>query len=106
MLNAMVILQVHIRVRPEFTDAFQEATLQNAHQSVQEPGCLRFDVAQQSDDPTRYVLIEVYRSEAAIDAHRQTAHFAKWREAAEPMMAEPRTRQILKPLFPTEEEAW
>jgi autoinducer 2-degrading protein len=106
MLGGMVILHVYIRVRPELLEAFQEATLQNARQSVQEPGCLRFDFAQQADEPTRYVLVEVYRHEAAVEAHRQTAHYAKWRKTAEPMMAEPRQRTILKPLFPTEEGAW
>jgi autoinducer 2-degrading protein len=99
----MVILHVHARVQSEHLDAFRDATRENARNSVQEAGVLRFDVVQQSDEPTRFVLVEVYRDEAAIEAHRQSAHYAKWRELVEPMMAEPRSRTLFKAVFPDEE---
>lgn len=100
----MVILHVHVHVRPEHLDAFREATLENARNSIQEPGVLRFDVVQQVDDPARFVIVEVYRDESAIEAHRQSAHYAKWRDLAEPMMAEPRHRALFKTVFPDEED--
>ena len=101
----MVILHVHVHVRSEHLDAFREATLENARNSIQEPGVLRFDFVQQVDDPARFVLIEVYRDESAVDAHRRSAHYAKWRDAAEPMMAGPRSRTLFKAVFP-EEDKW
>ncbi|MBW0001613.1 MAG: antibiotic biosynthesis monooxygenase [Verrucomicrobia bacterium] len=101
----MVILHVHVHVRSEHLNAFREATLENARNSIQEPGVLRFDVVQQVDDPARFVLAEVYRDESAVDAHRRSAHYAKWRDLAEPMMAEPRSRTLFKAVFP-EEDKW
>jgi autoinducer 2-degrading protein len=101
----MVILHVHVHVRSEHLDAFRDATLENARNSIQEPGVLRFDVVQQVDDPARFVLVEVYRDDVAVEAHRQSAHYAKWRDLAEPMMAEPRRRTLFKAVFP-EEENW
>jgi (4S)-4-hydroxy-5-phosphonooxypentane-2,3-dione isomerase len=101
----MVILHVHVRVRSEHLDAFRDATLENARNSTQEPGNLRFDVVQQVDDPARFVLVEVYRDESAVEAHRQSAHYAKWRDLAEPMMAEPRRRTLFNAVFP-EKEKW
>jgi len=100
----MVILHVHVHVRSEHLDAFRDATLENARNSIQEPGVLRFDFVQQVDDPARFVLVEVYRGESAVEAHRQSAHYAKWRELAEPMMAEPRHRTLFKAVFPDEEK--
>ena len=100
----MVILHVHVHVRSEHLDAFRSATLENARNSIQEPGVLRFDFVQQVDDPARFVLVEVYRDDAAIQAHRQSAHYAKWRDLAEPMMAEPRRRVLFKAVFPDEED--
>jgi len=87
----MLIVHVHVHVKPECVEAFRQATLENARQSVQEPGIARFDVAQQSDDPTRFVLVECYRSADAPARHKETAHYAQWRDAVAPMMAEPRT---------------
>jgi quinol monooxygenase YgiN len=101
----MFIVHVHIRVKPECVEAFKEATLANARASVQEPGVARFDVVQQEEDPTRFVLVEAYRDVQANAAHRVTAHYFAWRDAAEPMMAEPRTREIFSNVFP-EEEGW
>jgi quinol monooxygenase YgiN len=86
----MIIIQVYIHVLPESVDAFRAATLDNARNSVQEPGVVRFDVLQQEDDPTRFQLIEIYRTPEAPVAHKATAHYARWRDTVESMMAEPR----------------
>jgi quinol monooxygenase YgiN len=88
----MLIVHVHIVVKPDCIEAFKEATIENARNSRKEPGIARFDVIQQTDDPTRFVLVEVYRTAAATTAHKGTAHYAAWRERAEPLMAAPRTR--------------
>ena len=90
-IYAMLIVHVHVHVKPEFVEAFRAATIENARQSAQEPGIARFDVVQQQDDPTRFVLVEVYRTPGAPAKHKETAHYARWRDAVAPMMAEPRT---------------
>jgi autoinducer 2-degrading protein len=87
----MVIIHVHIHIKAENVEAFKQATLENARDSVKEPGCARFEVMQQVDDPTRFVLVEAYRTPEAQAAHRETAHYPKWRDTAQAMMAEPRT---------------
>lgn len=99
----MHIVHVHVRVKPEFVEAFKQVTTENARHSVQEPGIARFDVIQQADDPTRFVLVEVYRDEHAPARHRETAHYNAWKERATDMMAEPRTRVIYSNVFPTDE---
>jgi (4S)-4-hydroxy-5-phosphonooxypentane-2,3-dione isomerase len=86
-----LIVHVHVHVKPESVEAFRAATIENARQSVKETVIARFDVVQQQDDPTRFVLIEVYRTVDAPARHKETAHYAKWRDAVAPMMAEPRT---------------
>lgn len=86
----MQIVHVHVRVKAESVDDFKTVTLENARHSIQEPGIERFEVMQQADDPTRFVLIEAYRTPEAPAAHKQTAHYQKWRDAVESMMAEPR----------------
>ncbi|MCS7010066.1 MAG: antibiotic biosynthesis monooxygenase [Anaerolineales bacterium] len=100
----MYIVHVHVHVKPEFVEAFKEITLENARNSIQEPGVVRFDVIQQADDPTRFVLVEIYRTPDDPAKHRETAHYNKWRELAEPMMAEPRTRVIYQDVFMTPQE--
>ena len=87
----MLIVHVQVHVKPEFVEAFRAATVENARQSAKEPGIARFDVVQQQDDPTRFVLVEVYRTGDAPAKHKETAHYAKWRDIVAPMMAEPRT---------------
>jgi quinol monooxygenase YgiN len=87
----MVIVHVHVRVKPEAVEPFKQASIDNARHSVQEPGVARFDVVQQQDDPTRFVLVEVYRTADAPAKHKETAHYAKWRDAVASLMAEPRT---------------
>ncbi len=98
--SVMFIVHVYVQVKPEHLEVFKAATLVNARASVQEPGILRFDVVQQADDPTRFVLVEVYRDEAANAAHRETPHYAVWRDTVANMMAVPRTRAIYHELFP------
>ncbi len=96
----MHLLHVTIRVKPEHLDAFKAATLANAHATRQEPGVARFDVVQQADDPTRFMLLETYRTPADHAAHRTTAHYATWRDTVAPLMAEPRTAQTFVNLSP------
>jgi quinol monooxygenase YgiN len=98
----MFIVHVFIHVKAEFADAFREATLENARQSIQEPGVARFDVLQQQDDPTRFVLVEVYRTPADPGRHKETAHYARWRDAVSHMMAEPRHAIKYDNLFPND----
>lgn len=96
----MLVVHVHVHVKPEHVEAFRQATLDNARHSVQEPGIARFDVVQQADDPTRFVLVEAYRSVEATAAHKATAHYARWRDAVADMMAEPRTSVKFANAFP------
>ncbi len=96
----MLIVHVHIHVKPEAVEAFRAAITTNARLSLLEPGVLRFDVVQQADDPTRFVLIEIYRDVAANTAHKETAHYAAWRDAAADMMAEPRFSVKFNAVFP------
>jgi len=96
----MLIVHVHVRVNPECVEAFKQAALENARQSVKEPGIARFDVLQQADDPTRFLLIEVYRDANAPARHKETGHYARWRDAVAPMMAEPRASVKFTSVFP------
>lgn len=101
----MLILHVNIHVKPEYVEAFRAATIENARNSAQEPGIARFDFLHLADDPNRFSLIEVYRTEEAVAAHKLTPHYAKWTEAVTDMMAEPRTRSWYKTVFPGD-ESW
>ncbi len=101
----MLIVHVHVKVKPESVEPFRQATVENARNSVKEPGIARFDVVQQSDDPTRFVLVEVYRTEDAPARHKETAHYAKWRDTVANMIAEPRTSVKFRNLFP-DESGW
>jgi quinol monooxygenase YgiN len=101
----MLIVHVEIRVKPEFLDAFLRATLENARNSVLEPGIARFELLRRDDDPARFVLLEVYRNADAPARHRETAHYAAWRDTVADMMAEPRTRVIYANVFPPD-ESW
>ena len=87
----MLVVHVHVRVKPDSVEAFKQASLANARESVKEPGIARFDVVQQEDDPTRFVLVEAYRTPEAPAAHKLTSHYAAWRDAVAGMMAEPRS---------------
>ncbi len=98
----MFIVHVLVHVKPDQVEAFKTATIENARNSVQEPGIARFDVIQQTDDPTRFVLVEVYRTPEASAKHKETAHYAVWRDAVAAMMAEPRTSIKYANVFPDE----
>jgi (4S)-4-hydroxy-5-phosphonooxypentane-2,3-dione isomerase len=98
--QTMLIVHVYVRVKPDYVEAFKAATIENARNSTKEPGIARFDVLQQNDDPTRFVLVEVYRDADAPAKHKETAHYAKWRNAVAPMMAEPRASVKFSNVFP------
>ena len=95
----MLVVQVFVHVLPEHVAAFKAATLDNATNSVREPGIARFDVLQHADDSTRFTLIEAYLTESAPAVHKATAHYARWRDTVEPMMAAPRTNVKYESLF-------
>ena len=99
----MFILIVNLHVKPEHIDAFREATVENARNSIKEEGILRFDFLQQTDDPTRFALYEVYRDADAPAKHRETAHFNAWAAKAAEMLAEPRTRTTFGNVFPADQ---
>jgi autoinducer 2-degrading protein len=103
---AVLVYCVYVYVKPDHREAFIEATLENGRQTIGEPGNLRFDVIQQADDPNRFLLYEVYRDEAAVQAHKQTAHYAQWRQTVEPWMAEPRRGVQYLGRFPDDPRQW
>ncbi len=96
----MLVVHVHVHVKPGLIDAFRQATVANAGESVKEPGVARFDVIQQADDPSRFILVEVYRTPEAPAQHKDTAHYQRWRDAVAEMMAEPRTSVKYTNVFP------
>jgi quinol monooxygenase YgiN len=99
----MHIVHVHVHVKPEFVEAFKQATIENAGKSVRETGIARFDVIQQTEDPTKFVLVEVYKTAEAPAAHKETAHYKLWRELVMKMMAEPRQGIRYASIFPADE---
>ena len=92
----MHIVVVHSHIQPDHVEKFREITLQNAEATRGEEGCVRFDVIQQKDDPTRFTFIEMFQSEEAGAVHRETSHFKKWLEEAVPLMVEPRRRVLYR----------
>jgi len=96
----MLIVHVHVHVKPDAVEGFRAATLDNARHSIEEPGVVRFDVVQQEDDPARFVLVEIYRTADDPARHKATEHYARWRDAVEPMMAEPRRSVKYRAVFP------
>jgi quinol monooxygenase YgiN len=102
----MLIVHVFVHVKPDTVDAFTAATLENARNSVREPGIIRFDVVQQDDDPTRFLLIEIYRTAEDPGRHKETTHYAAWRDAVEAMMAEPRRSVKYHALYPDAAPEW
>ena len=101
----MLVLLVHIHVKPDCVEAFKAATIDNARNSAREPGIARFDFFQQADDPTRFTLVEVYRDENAPAAHKASAHYARWRDTVPDMMAEPRQGVKYTNVFP-DDKGW
>ncbi len=101
----MHIVYVSIHVKPDQIEDFISVTKENADKSTtNEPGIARFDVVQQKEDPTRFVLIEVYYTPEDAARHKETSHYNRWRENAEPMMAEPRSRVIYTNIFPSDSQ--
>jgi (4S)-4-hydroxy-5-phosphonooxypentane-2,3-dione isomerase len=101
----MFVVHVFVQVKPELVEAFKAATLENARCSVKEPGVARFDVISEMEDPTKFVLVEVYRSKADSDRHKETAHYERWRDTVAEMMARPRTNIKYANIFP-DEQGW
>lgn len=102
----MLVVHVHVRVRPDDVEAFRDATLVNARASLLEPGVVRFDVLSDQADPAHMVLVEVYHDAEAASAHKSTEHYATWRDAVAVMMSEPRASTMFSVVFPTEVERW
>ena len=101
----MLVVHVHVHVKTECVEAFKEASVANARESIKEPGIARFDLVQQQDDPTRFVLVEIYRDADAAAAHKATEHYPVWRDAVAPMMAAPRTSVKYSNMFP-DDQGW
>jgi (4S)-4-hydroxy-5-phosphonooxypentane-2,3-dione isomerase len=100
----MLVVHVHVHVKAEYIEAFKQATIANARESIKEPGIARFDFAQQQDDPTRFVLVEAYRTPEAPAAHKETGHYQTWRDTVGHMMAEPRTSVKFRNVFPQDSD--
>ena len=99
----MLVVHVHVHVTPDDVETFLAETRRNAAASLQEPGVRRFDVLQDESDPAHVVLNEVYVDQAAADAHNQTPHYARWRDAVAGMMAQPRASTRFTAVFPAED---
>ncbi len=98
----MLVVHVHVHVKEDKINVFKEACTENAQNSLKEPGIARFDVIQQQDDPTRFVLVEVYRTKEDTARHKETTHYAAWRDAVADMMAEPRFSVKFDNIYPDE----
>jgi autoinducer 2-degrading protein len=96
----MLAVHVNVQVKPDCVARFIEATRENAENSLKEPGIARFDLIQQKDDPTRFMLVEVYKDAEAPARHKETAHYARWRDTVESMMAAPRNSVKFETLYP------
>jgi quinol monooxygenase YgiN len=105
MTQELLVVHVHVHVHADHVDAFRAASLEKATHGLREPGIARFDVVQDLEDPTRFVLVEAFRHLGAPAEHKATAHYAKWRDAVEPMMAEPRRSTKFRAWFPAA-DAW
>jgi (4S)-4-hydroxy-5-phosphonooxypentane-2,3-dione isomerase len=103
--GSLIVVHVHARVKADAIEAFRAASIDNAQHSLREPGVARFDVVQSTEDPTRFVLVEVYRTADAPAAHKATAHYARWRDAVADLMAEPRTSARYVNVAP-EDDGW
>ena len=101
----MHIVHVFIHVKDNQVEEFKTATVKNARNSLQEPGIARFDLIQQTDDLTRFLLVEVYKTSRDAASHKETTHYKLWNNTVESMMAEPRTRQIYRNVYP-DESGW
>jgi len=104
MAGSLIVVHVHAHVKPEGVEAFRAASIENSRESLREPGVARFDVVQSTEDPTRFVLVEAYRTADAPAAHKATAHYARWRDAVADLMAEPRTAARFVNLAPDDSD--
>jgi quinol monooxygenase YgiN len=98
----MFIVHVFVHVKSDKVEEFKSASMENARNSVKEPGIARFDVIQQQDDTSQFVLVEVYRTADDPARHKETQHYQKWRDTVEDMMAEPRRAIKYQNIFPGE----
>lgn len=96
----MYIVHVFVQVKPEFIEQFKTETLINAKASLEEPGITRFDVLREEGKPGSFLLVEVYRTKDDPARHKETSHYQRWRDVAEPMMAMPRTKVVYENIFP------
>ena len=101
----MLVVHVHVHVKTESNEAFKRASIANAKESVREPGIARFDVIQNNEDPGRFILVEVYRTAEDPARHKETAHYATWRDTVADMMAEPRQAVKFENIFP-DDQGW
>ena len=101
----MLVVLVYCQPKPDYIESFRQACIENASNSVKEPGIARFDVLQDNEDPTRFILVEVYRTPEDPAKHRETAHYQKWRDTVAEMLAEPRTRTMNHNVFP-DDHGW
>ena len=102
----MIVTFVHVWVKPDNIDDFIAASTENHQNSIQELGNLRFDLVQDANDPAKFVIYEAYESDAAAAAHKETAHYLKWREAVAPWMAQPRKGEKHIIVAPTDRSQW
>ena len=105
MAGSLIVVHVHAHVKPNAVEAFRAASIENSRESLREPGVARFDVVQSTEDPPRFVLVEVYKTADAPAAHKATAHYARWRDAVADLMAEPRTARKYVNVAP-EDSGW
>jgi len=103
--DTMFIVHVHVHVKEDSIDAFKVASLENARNSVQEPGVARFDVIQDRSDATHFALVEVYRMPEDSARHKETTHYQTWRDTVAEMMAEPRSSVKYYNIYP-EDAGW
>ncbi|MCF7929223.1 MAG: antibiotic biosynthesis monooxygenase [Spirochaetales bacterium] len=102
----MIVRIIHVQVKQEYRNEFETATQKNHEDSIREPGILRFDLVRDTDNPGHYVLYEVYTSEAATTSHKETAHYAEWKQAVEPMMSAPRESASFEAVIPSSPKGW
>ncbi|HXK10669.1 MAG TPA: putative quinol monooxygenase [Vicinamibacteria bacterium] len=103
MAGSLLVVHVHARVKAGAEEAFRAASRANAEASRREPGVVRFDLLADREDSGHFVLVEIYRDAAAATAHKETAHYAAWRDAVAGLMAEPRRSERFVNLSPGDE---
>lgn len=102
----MLVIHVHIKVKEKHIEMFKTISMENAKKSMLEPGIVRFDILQNNEEPTRFVLNEIYRNLEATAAHKETLHYKKWRDEMENLMSEPRFSEKLTNIFPDDQGGW